>query len=257
MKSNSKRWSGKISEEGILSFLANGYAADDISEAPVGFSIFMFSPLYSNHTSDQKSRILQVKSMFRSTELDDDSIKHFAKNGFYLAGNLSGLEEQIYTFTKLLETLTCKAGIALEGNWHGLNMLSEHKREFLGLTSMDRLFPVKFAYPLDRAFQNFVLGLGDFHDRDDPILRAKRVHKGQKVRDIDAAMSGFKTGSLSQLFFPHIRCSPSPQAQKITLRKAEDHAKLEEQGKEELQKARKQRLKRSFQKSGGRQTLTW
>ena len=202
MKSLSKRWTGKISEKGILSFLANGYAADDISEAPGGFSIFMFSPLDSNHSSDQKSRILQVKSMFGSSELDEDSIKYFAKNDFYLAGNLSGLEEQIFTCIKLLETLTCKSGIASEGYWHGLNMLSRHKREFLGLTSMDPLFPVKFAYLLDRAFQNFVLGLGDYHDKDYPILRARRAHKGQQVRDIEAAMSGFKTGSLSQLFLP-------------------------------------------------------
>jgi hypothetical protein len=141
--------------------------------------------------------------MFGSSELDEDSIKCFAKNDFYLAGNLSGLEEQIYTCTKLLEMLTCRAGIASEGCWHGLNMLSKHKREFLGLTSMDPLFQVKFAYLLDRAFQNFVLGLGDFHDRDCcPMLRARRIHKGQQVRDIDAAMSGFKTGSLSQPFLP-------------------------------------------------------
>jgi hypothetical protein len=31
MKSISKRWTGKISEKGILSFLANGYVAHDIS----------------------------------------------------------------------------------------------------------------------------------------------------------------------------------------------------------------------------------
>ena len=210
MKSISKRWTGKISDKGILSFLSNGYAADNISKAPGGFSIFMFSPLDSNHSSDQKSRILQVKSMFGSSELDEDSIKYFAKNDFYLAGNLSGLEEQIFTCIRLLETLTCKSGIASEGYWHGFNMLSRHKREFLGLTSMDPLFPVKFAYLLDRAFQNFVLGLGDFHDKDSPIRRARKAHKGQQVRDIDAAMSGFKTGSLSQLFLPRtLQAEPS------------------------------------------------
>ena len=202
VKTISKRWPGRISEKGLLSFLANGYSADDISEAPGGFSIFMFSPLGASRKSDQKSRILQVKSMFGSSELDEDSIKYFAKNDFYLADNLPGLEEQIYTCVKLLERLTCQYGIASEGYRHGLNMLSRHKREFLGLTQMDPLFPVKFAYLLDRAFQNFVLDLGDFHNKDDPILRARRHHKGQQVRDIEAAMSGFKTGSLSQLFPP-------------------------------------------------------
>ena len=53
-------------------------------------------------------------------------------------------------------------------------MLGKYKREFfLGLTQMDPLFPVKFVYILKRALQNFVLGLGDFHDKEDPILRAE------------------------------------------------------------------------------------
>jgi hypothetical protein len=54
---------------------------DDISDSPGGFSIFMFSPLGAPK-ADQKSRILQVKSMFGSAELDEDSIKYFAKNDF-------------------------------------------------------------------------------------------------------------------------------------------------------------------------------
>ena len=202
MKSLAKRWSGRISEKGLLSFLANGYAADDIGEAPGGFSIFMFSPLGAKKSTDQKSRVLQVKSMFGSTELDEESIKYFAKNDFYLASDLSGLQEQIHTCVKLLEKLTCRNGIASEGFRHGLEMLNKYKREFLGLSEMDALFPVKFAYLLDRAFQNFVQDLGDFHDKADPIRRAKRHHRGQQIDDIDAAMSGFKTGSLSQLFLP-------------------------------------------------------
>ncbi len=210
IKTISKRWSGRISEKGILSFLASGYAADDISEAPGGFSIFMFSPLGTSSSSDPKSRILQVRSMFGSTELDEDSIKYFAKNDFYLADNLSGLEEQIYTCIKLLEKLTCKDGIASEGHRHGFEMLGRHKKEFLGLTRMDPLFPVKFACLLDRAFQNFALDLGDFHNSEKPILRARRALKGQQVQDIEAAMSGFKTGSLATLFLPRTLQTETP-----------------------------------------------
>jgi hypothetical protein len=202
MKTISKRWSGKISEKGTLSFLANGCVADDIRDAPGGFSIFMFSPLGAHKSSDQKSRILQVWLMFGSTELDEDSIKYFAKNDFCLADNLLGLEEQIHTCIKLLEKLTCKDGIALEGYRHGFEMLGRYNKEFLGLTRMDPLFPVKFAYLLDRAFQNFILDLGDYHNSEDPILKARRALKGQQVQDTEAAMSGFKTWSLSKLFLP-------------------------------------------------------
>jgi hypothetical protein len=96
--------------------------------------------------------------------------------------------------------LTCKDGIASEGYRHGFEMLGRHKKEFLGLTRMDPLFPVKFAYLLDRAFQNFVHDLGDFHNSENPILRARRALKGQQVQDVEAAMSEFKTGSLATLF---------------------------------------------------------
>ena len=85
MKLISEQWSGKIIEKGILHFLTNGYAVNSISKAPGGVSIFMFSPLDTSHSFDEKRRIVQVKSIFRSTELDEDSIKYFAKNNFYLA----------------------------------------------------------------------------------------------------------------------------------------------------------------------------
>jgi hypothetical protein len=163
MKSLLKRWPGKLSEKGFLSFLANGYAAGDITDAPGGYSAFMFSPLGAKG-SNQKSRVLQVRFMFGSTELNEEPINYFAKNDFYLADTLAGLEEQIYTCTMCLEKLTCKYGIASEGYWHGFEMLSKYKREFLGLCHMDSLFPLKFAYLLDRAFQN-----GDFHSKENPI----------------------------------------------------------------------------------------
>jgi hypothetical protein len=124
MKTILKRWSGKISKKGTLSFLANGCAANDMSKAPGGFSIFMFrSPLRTNSGSDPKSRILQVRLMFGNTKLDEESIKHFAKDDFCLANNLQGLEEQICTCIKLLEKLTCKGEMASEGYRRGFEML--------------------------------------------------------------------------------------------------------------------------------------
>jgi hypothetical protein len=135
MKTISKRWLGKISAKGTLSFLANGHAADDTEEAPGEFSIFMFSPLDATSSSDPKSRILLVRLMFVSTELDEESIKYFAKNNFCLPDTLPGLEEQIFTCIKLLEKLTCRGGTASEGHWHGFNMLSRHKKEFRPLVT--------------------------------------------------------------------------------------------------------------------------
>ncbi len=76
--------------------MANGYSADNISEAPGGFSIFSFSPLGAPPPIDHKSRVLQVRAMFGGTAVDEESIKYFAKNDFYLAGSISSLEEQLW-----------------------------------------------------------------------------------------------------------------------------------------------------------------
>jgi hypothetical protein len=55
----------------------------------------MFKPLTAKHSKDKKGRQQQVRSMFRSMGLDDDAIKYYAENDFYLADTLEGLKEQI------------------------------------------------------------------------------------------------------------------------------------------------------------------
>ena len=142
----------------------------------------MRSPIGHQSSSDQRSRINQVKSMFGSTELDKESIRRCAKNDFCLADNLAGLEEQIRACVRSLEELTCDCGIASEGHRHGLDALGRKKRDFLGLTRRDPLFPAKSACLLDRALQNFVPDLEDFHNKEDPMRRARRALKGQQWR---------------------------------------------------------------------------
>jgi hypothetical protein len=54
IKTQTKRWSGLVSEKGLLGFFANGFAANEIQESPGGFTIFMFKPLTAIHTKDKK-----------------------------------------------------------------------------------------------------------------------------------------------------------------------------------------------------------
>jgi hypothetical protein len=115
IKTKKKRWSCLVSEKGLLGFFANGFAANEIQESPGGFTIFMFKPITATHTKDQKGRQQQVRSMFGSTELDEDAIEYYAENDFYPAETLEGLEEQIYTCIKCLEKFTERHGI--EGNY--------------------------------------------------------------------------------------------------------------------------------------------
>jgi hypothetical protein len=120
IKTQTKRWSGLVSEKGLLGFFANGFAAHEIQESPGGFTIFMFKPVTARHTKDKKGRQQQARSMFGSTELDNGAIKYYAENNFYLAETLEGLEEQIYTCIRCLEKFTARNGITTEGFEHGL-----------------------------------------------------------------------------------------------------------------------------------------
>ena len=203
MKTQTKRWSGQISEKGLLGFFARGFAADDIQECPGGFTIFMFKPVTAvDRSTDKKGRQQQIKSMFGSTELGDEAVKYYTENDFFIAGSLEGLEEQIYTCIKCLERFTERNGIATEGFEHGLRMLQWKKRVFYHLLSMDCLFPVKFAYLLDRVFQNFVDELGSFYEDENPIARAKGKLKNYQVSAINNAMMGFETRCAPRLFLP-------------------------------------------------------
>jgi hypothetical protein len=118
---------------------------------------------------------------------------------------------------------------------------------------MDSLFPVKFAYLLDRAFQNFVQNLGNFHNHGDPIARAKKRLRGQQVRDIDAAMSGFKTGALSQLFLFR-GLFKEKLRQKLTPRETEEQRVLGIRNKKQWQKAKTRPRESRPPKNGGLRT---
>jgi hypothetical protein len=117
--------------------------------------------------------------MFGNTELDEDSIKYFAKNDFYLADNLSGLEEQIYTCIKLLEKLTCKDGIASEGYRHGFETLGRYKKEFLGLTRMERpALPSQVCLLTRQSFPELRTRPRRFSRLGEPDLESKEGTQG-------------------------------------------------------------------------------
>jgi hypothetical protein len=238
IKTQTKRWSGVVSEKGLLGFFANGFAAAEIQESPGGFTIFMFKPITAIHTKDKKARQQQVRSMFGSTELDEDAIKYYAENDFYLAETLEGLEEQIYTCIKCLEKFTERRGIATEGFEHGLRMLQDRKRIFHHLLGMDRLFLVKFAYLLDRVFQNFVDELGSFYSDTRPIHRARRSLRKYQVNAIENAMTGYDTSCAPRLFLPSSlqgEAAPNParQGQEAVGEKQKTAKKDQEQRKAE------------------------
>jgi hypothetical protein len=202
MLTRTKKWSGEISDKGLLAFFANGFAASDIQESPGGFTIFMFRPITAHIPSNRKDRRLQVKAMFGSTELDDEAVRYYSESDFFLPETLSDLEEQIYTCIKTLELFTYREGVAVEGYIHGLSMIQRDRRLFKNFLAADRLFAVKFAYLLDRVFQNFVDRLGDFYQDQKPIRRARRLLENTQKKAIERAMIGYEVSAIPRLFLP-------------------------------------------------------
>jgi hypothetical protein len=203
VSTRTKKWSGEISDKGLLGFFANGFAANDIHESPGGFTIFMFRPITAHVSGNKKDRRQQVKAMFGNTELDEEAIKYYAENDFFLPETLSDLEEQIYTCVKALELFTEREGIAVEGFLHGLDMIQKGRRLFKSFLSTDPLFAVKFAYLLDRVFQNFVDRLGDFYRDRRPIRNARRLLENSQRKAIERAMIGYEVSAPPRLFLPN------------------------------------------------------
>ena len=203
MRTATKKWSSLVSEKGLLAFFANGFAATEIQESPGGFTIFMFRPITAPRPTSRKDRRQQVKSMFGSTELDDEAIKYYAESNFFLRVTLTDLEEQIYTALKCLELFAVREGIAAEGFEHGLRMIQKFRRLFKNFLPIDSLFAIKFAYLLGRVFQNFVDELGKFYQDERPISRARRTLKGSQKEAIKRAMIGYEVSTIPRLFLPN------------------------------------------------------
>jgi hypothetical protein len=128
MMTRTKKWSGEISDKGLLALFANGFVASDIQKSPGGFAIFIFCPIMVHIPGSRKDRCQQVKATFGNTKLDEEAIKYYAENNLFLPKTLSDLEEQIYTCIKALELFTEREGIAVEGFLHGLGIIQKGQR---------------------------------------------------------------------------------------------------------------------------------
>ena len=214
MQTQTKKWSGQISDKGLMGFFSTGYAARDIDEQPGGFTVFMFKPMSVHHPRSQKDIHGQVKAMFGKAELDDEAVKYYSSNDFFLADSVADLEEQIYTCIRCLELFTDRRGIATVGFEYGLQILQKDRRRFKNFLARDPLFGVKFAYLLDRVFQNFVNELGNFYNEERPIQRPRSHLKNYQRDAIDRALTGYDVSSIPNLYLPSSLSAPPPIAPK-------------------------------------------
>jgi hypothetical protein len=133
----------------LAMFLAKGYATPDIHHCPGGFTTFMFRPksVATYHKNPEEERN-SIRAMFGDSKLDDEAVKYFAKQDFFLAD----LEEPLRTTLDFLTLLSRKGSIAVEGYKYGLQFIDENRQIFQLAISSKKNFCVRFAFFLDRVF---------------------------------------------------------------------------------------------------------
>jgi hypothetical protein len=104
------------------------------------------------------------------------------------------------TCIRCLELFTDRKGIATAGFEYGLQILQKDRRLFKNFLGRDPLFGVKFAYLLDRVFQNFVNKLRNFYSDERPIQRSQRRLKHYQRDSIDRALMEYNVSSIPNLY---------------------------------------------------------
>jgi hypothetical protein len=61
--------------------------------------------------------------MFGKLELDNEAVRYYSTNNFFLANSVAYLEEQIYTCIRCLELFTGRSGIPTVGFEYRLQVL--------------------------------------------------------------------------------------------------------------------------------------
>jgi hypothetical protein len=197
-----RKWPGQVSTKQLAMFLAKGYAAPDIHFCPGGFTTFMFRPKSAAFHRNPEEERNAIRAMFGDTKLDDEAVKYFAKQDFFLAETLADLEEQLRTTLDFLILLTRRGSIALEGYEFGLKFINENRQVFQLAIATKSNFCAKFAFVLDGVFQGFLNKLGQFHGKRNAISQAGRTLRGFQTEAILRTMGGFTWGSIPDLCMP-------------------------------------------------------
>jgi hypothetical protein len=198
----SRKWPGLVSKQGVVQFLSSGYASRTL---PGGFTVFMFSPLKHRKPVDKKDRVRNIKGTFgKEGSLDDDAIDFYATLDYFVPTSLSDAETQLEMAVHLLEALTHRQGIAIDGYLRGLDIIAKHRLQMYEELAKDGMFMARFLHFLDLVFNNFCDDLAEYHTRRVPIESARRQLRGRMKDDIDRVMRDIHHGITPNLPLPSI-----------------------------------------------------
>ena len=165
-------WEGSFFDGPFHRFLANGYLSRDGNKgSPGGFTLFMFCPknVEASTNNTNKSDIALLQDYF-GLDVDDDTVNHYARQGWFYPSNHYDLRVQLKTACAMLDLLTGEGSIASHGLSYILNparwdryapLLAERFKT-------ENLFGAKFVYCLDRNLQVFFAKVSKWDTDNDP-----------------------------------------------------------------------------------------
>jgi hypothetical protein len=197
-----RNWKGRVCEKGLIQFFSSGYMATDIHLKPSGFTIFMFHPDKTSSGRSNKTAQQAILSMFGETKIDDESVRYYASQDFYLASNPAEFEGQLETCILFLDLITQKDGIASEGYRFLLKFFKEEFQTFTTLFAGDPQFGIRIGYLADRVFQRFLNKLVAYQDVPSPITSAATRLDGRQRDYFDDALRGLEIGIMPNIPLP-------------------------------------------------------
>lgn len=179
-KSKDDGWSGCILKSGLSEFLKRGPIAEDINEAPSGFSVLFFHHSAYSEGDDESHAMQALREAYGDGEMPDDLVKAFSKLHIFVPTCTFRAGEQIKAAIQFLETVCGEKTIATAGYIHGLRMLEDHRRLFEREADKDKLFLFNYLYLLDRMFQRFCQEIRECSQEQDPVLTLHDILKGDQ-----------------------------------------------------------------------------
>lgn len=177
-KAKDDGWSGCILKSGLSEFLKRGPIAEDIHEAPSGFSVLFFHHSAYSEGDDESHAIQALREAYGDGEMPDDLVKAFSKLHIFVPTCTFRAGEQIKAAIQFLEAVCGEKTIATGGYQHGLKLLEDHRRLFEREADRDKLFLFNYLYLLDRMFQRFCREIRECNQEQDPVLTLQDVLRG-------------------------------------------------------------------------------
>ena len=179
-KAKDDGWSGCILKSGLSEFMKRGPMAEDVHEAPSGFSVLFFHHSAYSEGDDDSHSMQALREAYGDGEMPDDLVKAFSKLHIFVPTCTFRAGEQIKAAIQFLETICGERTIATGGYRHGLRLLEEHRRLFEREAEKDKMFLFNYLYLLDRMFQKFCSEIKEYNQEQDPVMALQEGLKGER-----------------------------------------------------------------------------